>query len=462
MDGGEATIMKVKKKLDSDSLDEDKILKYLRALDEIVIGFEILKSTGIGKSVNNLRKRGGSIALLSKALVKKWKSLVPVENCSPLKKGSPLNTLQSDFKTEHCNVTTTPTKHSQNSPKKEMKVKQKEKLVKDDKRSDHHENKSVKKQKTGTMQLCDLGFVSETRVSSPKKKLKTKHSELMLAKPASPTLPSAEEIGASLLPDIQPNYIPQRFPDYLDDSSPRKRKAVSTDIPADLLSSRKSRTQVFSGRRTANRSGVVVSLHEICIKILIENVEALFDTGGVPFDILEPVLAKCSPAQLWNLEEYNPYFTEDTGPLWKVHCQRDFKETSTMKHDDWRALYLEKHEGREKKLKSIDAKIKASQAAKQQVRQVKLAYVHTQAKAPPQVRRRQVKHGTGRGFVIAPPSIIRPARVSSTSSSTSAMTSSSRVPIVSARKPKQTTLMKKVKQMGSMHRSRANSSIIRR
>lgn len=34
------------------------------------------------------------------------------------------------------------------------------------------------------------------------------------------------------------------------------------------------------------------------------------------------------------------YFTEDTGPLWKAHCQRDFKETSTMKHDDWRALYL--------------------------------------------------------------------------------------------------------------------------
>ena len=67
---------------------------------------------------------------------------------------------------------------------------------------------------------------------------------------------------------------------------------------------------------------MVVSLHEMCIKILIENIEgvytwllcikwhfmtfydinlnyiifcilsALFDTGGVPFDILEPVLAK--------------------------------------------------------------------------------------------------------------------------------------------------------------------------
>ena len=61
---------------------------------------------------------------------------------------------------------------------------------------------------------------------------------------------------------------------------------------------------------------MVISLHEMCLKVLIENVEgnhkrilckflvymmaktylffcaALFDTGGVPFHVLEPVLAK--------------------------------------------------------------------------------------------------------------------------------------------------------------------------
>jgi hypothetical protein len=34
--------------------------------------------------------------------------------------------------------------------------------------------------------------------------------------------------------------------------------ASTNIIPADLLSSRKSKTQVFSGRRTANRSGGMV------------------------------------------------------------------------------------------------------------------------------------------------------------------------------------------------------------
>ena len=79
------------------------------------------------------------------------------------------------------------------------------------------------------MQLCDLGFVSQAPVASPKKKLKTKHSTVV-PKPPSPNLPSAEEIGISLLPDIQPNYVPQpRHLDYLDDS-PRKRKGIALSL----------------------------------------------------------------------------------------------------------------------------------------------------------------------------------------------------------------------------------------
>ena len=93
--------------------------------------------------MNNLRKRGGNIAVLSKALVKKWKSLVPVENCSAVKKSSPLNTLKSDFKTEHSNISTTK-KQSQNSLSNETKVRPKEKVAND---LDTQENKTIKKQK---------------------------------------------------------------------------------------------------------------------------------------------------------------------------------------------------------------------------------------------------------------------------------------------------------------------------
>ena len=77
--------------------------------------------------------------------MKKWKGLVPVESESTVKKSSPLNSLKSDFKTERCNVSTTPPKLSQNTPKKESKgIKHKEKLV--DEKSDIQGNKAVKKQ----------------------------------------------------------------------------------------------------------------------------------------------------------------------------------------------------------------------------------------------------------------------------------------------------------------------------
>lgn len=33
---------------------------------------------------------------------------------------------------------------------------------------------------------------------------------------------------------------------------------------------------------------------------------ALYEIGGVPFEILEPVLERCTPEQLLRIEEYNP------------------------------------------------------------------------------------------------------------------------------------------------------------
>ena len=94
--------------------------------------------------MNNLRKKGGRIALLSKALVKKWKSLVPGEHCSPVKKSSPLNTLKSDFKTEKTNVAKSPQKLSQSCRNEDAKMRQKEKPMNG---SNIQENKAAKNQK---------------------------------------------------------------------------------------------------------------------------------------------------------------------------------------------------------------------------------------------------------------------------------------------------------------------------
>ena len=58
--------------------------------------FFILQSTGIGKSVNNLKKHGGNVAVLSKALVKKWKGLVQPTATKPNQDNSPCHETSQD------------------------------------------------------------------------------------------------------------------------------------------------------------------------------------------------------------------------------------------------------------------------------------------------------------------------------------------------------------------------------
>lgn len=57
---------------------------------------------------------------------------------------------------------------------------------------------------------------------------------------------------------------------------------------------------------------------------------ALEYTGGIPFEILRPVLERATPKQLLNLEDYNHYLLEDSDVLWEVHCRRDFKKVVSL------------------------------------------------------------------------------------------------------------------------------------
>ena len=34
------------------------------------------------------------------------------------------------------------------------------------------------------------------------------------------------------------------------------------------------------------------------------------------------------------------YFTEDSGELWKVHCQREFRGSEPADMESWREMYL--------------------------------------------------------------------------------------------------------------------------
>ncbi|NXJ64450.1 ELOA1 protein, partial [Rostratula benghalensis] len=154
-----------------------------------------------------------------------------------------------------------------------------------------------------------------------------------------------------------------------------------------------SKMQVYSGSKTACLSKML-TLYEQCIRVLQNNIDSLHEVGGVPFEILEPVLTRCTPQQLLRIEECNPMFTEESDHLWKKHCQRDFKNESLLEYESWREMYLRLFNEREEKLKTLTKSILSAQSEKPKGRQAKMAYVTRAAKPPRNIHRQQEIHGT--------------------------------------------------------------------
>ncbi|XP_030603466.1 elongin A, like [Archocentrus centrarchus] len=151
--------------------------------------------------------------------------------------------------------------------------------------------------------------------------------------------------------------------------------------------------QVYSGAKTVFLPAML-SLYQQCIRTLQNNINLLYETGGVPFEILEPVLERCTPEQLQRIEECNPVYVGVTDHLWGKHCQRDFKDSKLQEYESWKEMYLRLSEEREKKLQRLTKTIVSAQSKKPKGRQVKMAFIHTVAKPPRDVRIQQEIHGT--------------------------------------------------------------------
>ncbi|XP_068183825.1 elongin A, like [Antennarius striatus] len=151
--------------------------------------------------------------------------------------------------------------------------------------------------------------------------------------------------------------------------------------------------QVYSGAKTVFLP-TMMSLYQQCIRTLQNNISLLYETGGVPFEILEPVLERCTPEQLLRIEEYNPIYIGVTDHLWGKHCERDFKHSSLQEYESWKEMYIRLSEERERKLQRLTKTIVSAHSKKPKGRQVKMAFIHTVAKPPRDVRIQQEIHGT--------------------------------------------------------------------
>ncbi|KAF7467301.1 elongin-A [Marmota monax] len=212
------------------------------------------------------------------------------------------------------------------------------------------------------------------------------------------------------LPTIQGNYRPLPSLELMPSFQP-KRKAFSSpqeEEEAGFTGRRmNSKMQVYSGSKCAYLPKMM-TLYQQCIRVLKNNIDSIFEVGRVPFSILEPVLERCTPDQLYRIEEYNHVLIEDTDQLWKVHCHRDFKEERPEEYESWREMYLRLQDAREQRLRVLTKNIQFAHANKPKGRRAKMAFVNSVAKPPRDVRRRQEKFGTG-GAAVPEKVKIKPA-----------------------------------------------------
>lgn len=180
-----------------------------------------------------------------------------------------------------------------------------------------------------------------------------------------------------------------------------QRQMTDEEAFGAAISTKTMRTKVYSGVK----SGAilpVLTLHEMCLRILQKNIDSLEYTGGVPFEILKPVLERATPDQLSTFEHFNPYLMEDSDILWQQHCQRRFRGYKRQEMETWRDMFYRcKHE-QEIRLNSLTENIKHSQSAALPVKQTKLAYVDSMVKPPRSIIKRQSIYGTERKLVATP------------------------------------------------------------
>ncbi|NXA73011.1 ELOA1 protein, partial [Thryothorus ludovicianus] len=261
---------------------------------------------------------------------------------------------------------------------------------------------------------------SSSQKSPSHKKTSEKKAEKKTPEPPKPkrvrfdAVPTLPDIP---LPPIQANYRPLPSIESIT-CSQTKRKAVSSPVEeseAGFTGRRlNSKMQVYSGSKTAYLPKMM-SLYQQCIRVLSNNIDSIYEVGGVPFSVLEPVLERCTPEQLYRIEECNHVLVEDTDQLWHNHCLRDFKNEKPEEFESWREMYLRLHDAREQRLLMLARNIGSAHANKPKGRVAKMAFVNSAAKPPRDVRRRQEKFGTG-GPLLPEKTKIKPVLYTSSKS----------------------------------------------
>ncbi|XP_054156833.1 transcription elongation factor B polypeptide 3-like [Oppia nitens] len=298
-------------------------------------------------------------------------------------------------------------------------------------KSHHNNNKHIKRE-----------VIDET-VSSPVKNGRTKdYYSPVKVKHERKSMDSMDIISSLPVADYKPlpnkQVIDERVEANRRNHNKQSPVKANTGNPLSYnVSSKKGRTAVFAGNARTKIITHVATLENLCVDVLSDNYDHIYDMPVIETKLLQKLLKKCTVRQLSRLERLNPHIMDETDGFWKEICKKEFKGCERRSsRESWRDLYIRCGEERETKLKNITKFISRKQEKAVPVRQTQFS---ENVKTPREILRKQEKSG-----------FVRPIAGSSGGggggSSGGGYSSNHLVKIV-PEKPKVAPLMKKVLQM---------------
>ncbi|KAJ1347865.1 hypothetical protein KIN20_003030 [Parelaphostrongylus tenuis] len=219
----------------------------------------------------------------------------------------------------------------------------------------------------------DFGTMLLSADSSPTKARKPREAHMELPQPP-------------ILNNYQP--FPQAVRVVKDATHP---PAADNFNPESMFKPRHERRKVFAGRRRVTTRDVP-SLFTLCSRLLMNNIRVLYYAKYINYDVVKPILERCTSEELAHIESRHQYLEEDSGELWQrfVAAKKYSGEKPTYT-ESWKELYYSLEKEEEEKLKQLSLRIGKMHNTDTKVsRKAILA----DATAPAFVKRRQMRHGT--------------------------------------------------------------------
>ncbi|KAF9484689.1 hypothetical protein BDN70DRAFT_872212 [Pholiota conissans] len=112
----------------------------------------------------------------------------------------------------------------------------------------------------------------------------------------------------------------------------------------------------------------VPSLVQLCQRAAAAHVDAICSLGdGLSYNLVKPILERCSTGQLCHLEDGSPHLKRGTGEIWRDLCFRKYRLTALERYsvdddpqepDSWKSRYFALQDAEAKRMDELGSRLR--------------------------------------------------------------------------------------------------------